>query len=41
MKKYDIKNPMAPPWLIYPNISRYSIGWRMGYGEDYICTFGE
>lgn len=25
---------MAPPWLMYPNISRYSIGWRMGYGEN-------
>jgi len=39
--KYDIKKPMASPWLMYPHISRYSIGWRMGYGENYICEFGE
>lgn len=42
MKKiYNMKNLMAPPWLMYPDISRYSIGWRMGYGEDYIYKFGE
>lgn len=36
---YNINNPMAPPWLMYPNISRYSIGWRMGYGESYVMDF--
>ncbi|KNY25476.1 NADAR family protein [Pseudobacteroides cellulosolvens] len=40
-KTYDMKNPMAPPWLMCPSISRYSIGWRMGYGENYIYRFGE
>lgn len=30
------KKIMPPPWIAYPNIERYSIGWRMGYGEDYI-----
>ena len=25
----------APRWLVYPNLSAWTIGWRMGYGEDY------
>jgi ribA/ribD-fused uncharacterized protein len=39
-KTYDIDSPMAPLWLMYPHISRYSIGWRMGYGENYAYEFG-
>ena len=31
---------MAPEWLACPEIPQYSIGWRMGYGEDYICKLG-
>lgn len=27
---------MPPPWIAFPKIERYSIGWRMGYGEEYI-----
>ncbi|MFD0710505.1 NADAR family protein [Paenibacillus sp. GCM10027626] len=38
---YDIDNPMAPLWFMYPFISRYSIGWRMGFGEHYKTQFGE
>ena len=30
------QNILLPPWLAYPEIERHSIGWRMGYGEDYI-----
>ncbi len=30
------KKIMPPPWLAHREIERYSIGWRMGYGEDYI-----
>lgn len=30
---------MAPLWLMYPEIPEGSIGWRMGYGEDYILKF--
>ncbi len=30
---------MPPLWLAYPEIERYSIGWRMGYGEDYRYQF--
>ena len=38
-KAYDMKNPMAPPWLMYPYISSGSIGWRMGSGEGYKFEF--
>ncbi|SPT70503.1 NADAR family protein [Anaerobiospirillum thomasii] len=34
------KKLMAPPWLAYPEIERHSIGWSMGYGENYIYKFG-
>lgn len=37
--RYDINNPMAPLWIMYPYISRYSIGWRMGAGEEYAYEF--
>lgn len=30
------KSIMPPPWLAAPKIEAYSIGWRMGYGEDYM-----
>ncbi len=33
------KKIMPPPWIAYPKIERYSIGWRMGYGEDYVCRW--
>lgn len=35
------KKIMAPPWIAYPKIERYSIGWRMGYGEGYIDEWGK
>ena len=35
------KEILPPPWLACREIDRYSIGWRMGYGEDYICQFGD
>ena len=35
------KKIMPPPWLAFPDIERYSIGWRMGSGEDYIYRFGD
>lgn len=33
--KFTIEKPMPPLWMMYPHISRFSIGWRMGYGEGY------
>lgn len=32
---FTIDKPMPPLWIMYPNISQFSIGWRMGYGEGY------
>lgn len=34
------KEIMPPPWIAYPEIERGSIGWRMGYGEDYLMKWG-
>lgn len=33
------KKIMLPPWLACPKIERFSIGWRMGYGEDYMLKW--
>jgi predicted NAD-dependent protein-ADP-ribosyltransferase YbiA (DUF1768 family) len=29
----------APKWLVYPHLTFNTIGWRMGYGEDYSRNF--
>lgn len=34
------KPVMPPPWIAFPEIERYSIGWRMGYGESYMDKWG-
>lgn len=33
--QFTIDNPMPPIWIMYPYITQYSIGWRMGAGEGY------
>lgn len=30
-----------PPWKVFPEYERYSMGWRMGPGEDYWHAFHE
>ncbi len=35
----ELKEPLLPPWLKYPELDSYSIGWRMGYGESYVREF--
>lgn len=35
----ELRSPMAPPWVEFPEIPRGSIGWRMGAGESYICDW--
>ncbi|MBX3158609.1 MAG: hypothetical protein KF773_21760 [Deltaproteobacteria bacterium] len=30
----------VPPWVRYPDIERFSIGWRMGSGEGYLHLWG-
>ncbi|MEJ7597145.1 MAG: hypothetical protein WKG01_04475 [Kofleriaceae bacterium] len=29
----------VPPWIRFPEIERYSIGWRMGSGESYLMVW--
>ena len=38
---YTLDNPMPPLWLMYPYIHKFSIGWRMGYGESYKYEFND
>lgn len=33
----DANGDLAPPWEQFPNYERYTIGWRMGGGEDWLC----
>ena len=35
------KKVLLPLWIKMPHLSRYSIGWRMGDGEDYSSKFWE
>jgi hypothetical protein len=35
----ELADPLPPPWIKYPEIERCSIGWRMGYGESYLCEW--
>ena len=37
--QYDDESRALPPWSAYPEIPRYSIGWRMGGGEAYWVEF--
>lgn len=37
----DVHGTMRPPWEKYPDIPRYSIGWRMGSGEWYLWLWQE
>ena len=32
---------MIPPWQKHSEIPVVSIGWRMGYGEDYWISFAD
>ena len=31
--------PIAPQWIAFPAYTEFTIGWRMGAGEDYKCKF--
>ena len=35
----ELADPLTPPWLKHPELDRYSMGWRMGYGEDYLVDW--
>jgi hypothetical protein len=32
----DANGDLAPPWERFPTYERYTIGWRMGAGEDWL-----
>lgn len=32
----DANGDLAPPWARFPHYERYTIGWRMGDGEDWL-----
>ena len=32
----DPHGDLAPPWERFPHYERYTIGWRMGSGEDWL-----
>ncbi|GAB4214526.1 MAG: hypothetical protein OHK0022_53180 [Roseiflexaceae bacterium] len=32
----ELARMLLPPWLAYPDIPPWSIGWRMGVGEHYL-----
>lgn len=36
----ELLNARLPLWLQFPEMPRYSIGWRMGGGESYVAEFG-
>jgi hypothetical protein len=36
---FDDSGTARPPWEEFPDYERYSIGWRMGSGEDYMSEF--
>ncbi len=35
----ELSDLLPPPWIQYPEIERYSIGWRMGYGEGFLMEW--
>ena len=39
MAQGETEGLMVPPWIEYPAMPRTSIGWRMGYGEEYWDEF--
>ena len=38
-EQLDTHSRVLPPWRAHPEIERYSIGWRMGYGEWHLMLW--
>ncbi|BCJ76481.1 hypothetical protein CS0771_60250 [Catellatospora sp. IY07-71] len=38
-EQLDAHGLVPPPWRAYPEIERFSIGWRMGYGEWHLMVW--
>jgi len=39
MSEIDRYGEMRPPWAIFPSYNPYSLGFRMGPGEDYATAY--
>lgn len=39
MTKDFLQKAMRPQWMVYPSYGEFSMGWRMGGGEDYRYKF--
>ncbi|NQZ48527.1 MAG: hypothetical protein HRT63_13515 [Erythrobacter sp.] len=37
--QFDEQGRALPPWKVFPDYARLSMGWRMGGGEDYWYDF--
>lgn len=37
--KFSTSLQQQPPWVAFPAYGRYEMGWRMGGGQDYWCSF--
>ncbi|MEO1174598.1 MAG: hypothetical protein AAFX94_21485, partial [Myxococcota bacterium] len=35
----DARGDVVPPWERFPDYERYSLGWRMGAGESWLCAW--
>ena len=35
-EKRDEHGDIVPPWAKFPTLERYTLGWRMGNGEDWL-----
>lgn len=38
-ERLDDNGDLPPPWVAFPTYERYTIGWRMGAGESYLCLW--
>jgi hypothetical protein len=38
-RELDENGDLAPPWERFPTYERYTIGWRMGAGEDWLAMW--
>lgn len=43
--KYDcgrkpVTEKILPPWIVFPDLSATSLGWRMGLPETYLTVYG-
>lgn len=37
----ELLHAPKPPWMAYPELDSFSMGWRMGGGEAYLCDWSD